>query len=108
MVRYKPGDYIVAKMDILYDPVFAGVNDVKEGCVGKVEEVLMNVQIQGVNLFCDDKDYTTHDLGTGFSTFLAVQWLTGPQKGKCLKTHQSNVKRITEEEAQFLIKKDIR
>ncbi len=104
MVRYKKGDYVVAKMDIRYDPVFAGENDVKKGAVGQVQEILMNVQIQGVNLFCDDKDYTPKDLGTGFSTFLAVKWLTGFQKDKCLKTHQSNVKRITEEEAKYIIK----
>jgi hypothetical protein len=104
MVRYKPSDYVVAKMDIKYDAVFAGENDVVKGSVGQIQEILMNVQIQGVNLFCDDKDYTPTDLGTGYSTFLAIKWLSGPQKGKCLKTHQSNVKRITKEEAQYIIK----
>ena len=104
MVRYKAGDYVVAKMDIRYDAVFAGENDVAKGDVGKIREILMNVQIQGVNLFCDDKDYTPQDLGTGFSTFLAIKWLSGRQKEKCLKTHQSNVKRITEEEAKYIIK----
>ena len=127
MVRYQKGDFVVAKMDIQYDAVFAGENDVFKGAVGQVQEILMNVQIQkaestesaatnqslhqkfsiflqGVNLFCDDKDYTPKDLGMGYSTFLAVKWLSGRQKGKCLKTHQSNVKRITEEEAQYIIK----
>jgi hypothetical protein len=91
-------------MKIIYDAIFAGENDVEKGDVGKIKEVLMNVQIQGVNLFCDDKDYTPQDLGMGFSTFLAISWLSGKQKGKCLKTHQSNVKRITEEEAKYIIK----
>ena len=104
MVRYQKGDFVVAKMDIQYDAVFAGENDVFKGAVGQVQEILMNVQIQGVNLFCDDKDYTPKDLGMGYSTFLAVKWLSGRQKGNCLKTHQSNVKRITEEEAQYIIK----
>lgn len=104
MVRYKAGDYVVAKMDIKYDAVFAGENDVAKGDVGFVKEILMNVQIQGVNLFCDDKDYTPQDLGTGYSTFLAITWLSGKQIGKCLKTHQSNVKRITEEEAKYIVK----
>lgn len=104
MAEFETGDYVIAVRDIKYEPVYAGKNDVKKGDLGKIHRVLLNVQIQAVKLFCQDKDFTDEELGTGFSTFLAINWLTGEQKGKCLRTHKSNVKKISEAEARYILK----
>jgi len=104
MVDFLNGDYVMAKIDIHYDDIYAGENDVNKGDIGQVKNILRNVQIKAVRLFCEEKGMKEEEFGTGFSTFLAVNWLTGEQKGKCLRTHKSNVSKITEEEAQYLLK----
>ena len=104
MPRLRIGDYVVSKIDIKYNQVFDEKNDIKRGDVGQIKEILKNVPIQAISVFCEDKDYTSDDLGSGYSTFLSIEWLTGPQKGRCLRTHKSNVAQISKKEASYLLK----
>ncbi len=104
MVEFVKNEYVTANHDIHYDEIYAGENDITSGDLGQVKKVLRNVQIKAVKLFCEEKGMKEEELGMGHSTFLSINWLTGKQKGNCLRTHKSNVSKISDEEAKYLLK----